>query len=143
MSNLIVPDDAKIRLTKLATSISLTGGPDKYRLFQNNVTPDHNTTSATLTEATFSGYTSGGVALSGGAVSGSLDGSGRAVATWNSITYTKSGATGNTIYGYYCVDSSGNLLWVERFDSPIAMTTDGSFITLVPKFTGMSQYSNT
>lgn len=141
MSVLIVPDDSKKILLSLAVIPAATGLPDKLKLFKNNYTPGHTTVSANLVEADFSGYVAG--TLSGGAVSGTLDGSGRAFATWSPLTFTKAGATANTIYGYWVVDAGGVLLWVERFDSAIVLATDGSFIQVTPKFTGMSQYLNT
>lgn len=141
MSNLVVPNLSKVYLTKQAALPAQNFYPATIKLFQNNYIPVAGTVIGDLTEATFSGYAA--QALAGGAVSGMLDASGRAVAQWNAVTFTKAGATGNTIYGYYVIDGSGNLLWAERFDSSIAMNTDGAFIQLTPKFTGMSQFSNT
>jgi hypothetical protein len=137
MSNLIVPDTAKKNILTIFSG-GITG---VMKLFQNNITPAHNTVYADFTEATFSGYAS--QSLSGASVAGSLDSSGRGVVTWTALTWTKSGATGNTIYGYWVENSSGVLLWCERFDSPIVMTADGAFLTLTPKLTDMSQFSNT
>lgn len=138
MSNLIVPNDSKKTNMQLILNGLFIG--TKIRLFQNNYTPVAATVIGDLTEATFSGYAQ--ITLAGGAVAGALDAENRAVITWNAVTFTKAGATGNTIYGYYIVDNGGVLLWLERFDAPISMTTDGAFITITPKFTGKSQYVN-
>jgi hypothetical protein len=141
MSHLIVPDVAKLRR---ATAI-LTGTGTHYRmkLFKNNATVDHSTVLAGLTEANFSGYTAGGIVLSGGAVSGALDGTGRAVTSYSFCTWTKSGATGNDIYGYWYEDAAGNLTGVEKFDASQPMQTDGAILQLSPQDTEASQFSNT
>lgn len=141
MSNLVVPDEGKKR--NLIGAMGVAGfAPTTVKLFQNNYFPDHATVVASLTEATFSNYSA--QSLAGLSVSSSLDASGRAVATFNPVSFTKSGATGNNIYGYYVCDPSGFVLWAERFDSaPISMAVDGAFIQIVPKFTTASQYSNT
>ncbi len=139
MSNLIVPNGSKKTLLEQTAGIAVNV-PAFVRLFQNNYTPVAATVAGDLTEANFSGYAA--AAPAGGAVAGALDAENRAVATWNSITFTKNGATGNTIYGYYVTEMTGLLLWVERFDASIAMTVDGAFITLIPKLTAKSQNSN-
>jgi hypothetical protein len=141
VSNVIVPDVAKIQHMKNALNIASTHYPDKLKLFKNSATLSHATVLSDLTEADFSGYSA--YSLAGGAVAGALDGSGRAVASYTAHTFTKSGATGNTIYGYWVEDSTGALLWCELFDTPIPMTVDGAFIQITPKFTDASQFSNT
>lgn len=111
---------------------------DRMKLFQNNLVPTADTILSDLTEATFSGYSAG--MFSGGALGGSLDAFNRGYATWSPLTWTKSGATGNTIYGYYVTNSGGSLLWIERFDIPIPMTTDGAYLVITPRLTFTSQF---
>lgn len=141
MSHLVIPDGAKLR----RANAILTGTGTHYRmkLFKNNATISHATVVGDLTQADFSGYTAGGIILSGGAVSGSLDGAGRAVTTYDFCTWTKSGATGNDIYGYWYEDAAGNLTGVEKFDAAQPMQTDGAILQLAPQDTEASQYDNT
>jgi len=139
MSFLIVPNDAKTRLVKLTLGVTATY-PLHINLFQNNYIPGPSTLQSNMVGASFSGYS--GIVLSGLSVSATLDGSNRALASWSACTWTKSGPTGNTIYGYSVTDSAGNMLWVERFDSPIPMLSDGAYLVITPQFTGMSQFTN-
>lgn len=137
VSLLIVPNIAKIQsLTNQLVAGSLY--PSKINLFNNSHSCSSTTTTSNLVTATFSGYSQG--TLSGLSVAGSLDGFNRAVASWSANTWTKSGATGNTIYGYWVSDSSGNLLWCETFDTPVPMSVDGAYLVITPKFTFTSQY---
>jgi hypothetical protein len=135
MSNLVIPDVGK---KPRATQILAGTNYKTAHLFQNNATISHSTVLADLTEATFSGYAS--IILSGGTVQSSLDGTNRAVTLFNMVSWTKAGATGNTIYGYYYTDGSGNLTGVEKWDSPETMTTDGQVLQFVPQDTESSQF---
>lgn len=139
MSNLIVPDVGKMPLM----AMQVLGAPTfhKIHLWKSPHTPSHATTLADLVEADFGSYASAG--LAGPVIAGALDGSGRAVVSWNAVTFTKSGGAPNSIYGYWIDSSAGDLLCVERFDVPIPMSVDGAFIQITPKFTNMSQYLNT
>jgi hypothetical protein len=137
MSNLVVPDvGKKPRIQALLDAPNYK----TVHLFKNNATVDHNTVLADLTEADFSGYAS--ITLSGGTVQSLLDASRRAVTLWNMVSWTKSGATGNTIYGYYYKNNAGDLTGVEKWDSPETMTTDGQVLQFVPQDTEGSQFSN-
>jgi hypothetical protein len=137
MSNLIVPDVGKIAMAKIIVQLHHVAFID---LFQNNYMPDHATSLPLLTVATFAGYAQ--QAMTTPVVSPVLDGTNRAFITWDDVTFTRTGAPNNTIYGYYVSDEAGNLLWVERFDSPVPVNVDGVFITLTPKLTDMSQFLN-
>ena len=51
-------------------------------------------------------------------------------------TFSFSGGTAVTVYGYFVVDSvSGLLLWSERFASPITVQNNGDSIVLTLKIT--------
>ncbi len=139
MSNLIVPNASKIELMKIACGLQ-SNYASRIKLFSNNHVPGPTTVAGSLVEATFTGYSF--ISLSGVSVSGSLDMESRAVLSYSACTWTKSGATGNTIYGYWVSDAAGVLLWVERFDSTIPMVSDGAYLVITPAFTGMSQYAN-
>lgn len=139
MSLLIVPNVGKKDLLGVMSGASIAV-PTSFRLYQNDLTPGPATVIGDFTVANFTGYANG--VLAGVAVAGALDGSNRAVVTWNALTFTKNGATGNTIYGYYVTTGAGNLLWAERFDGAIPMTVNGAFIQITPRFTFKSEYSN-
>ncbi len=140
MSTLIVPTVSKQPMLQLTTGL-YNEHPYRIRLWQNNIIPGAGTAKADFTEATFTGYAS--ILLSGLVSVAGYDIQNRAVNEWSACTWTKSGVTGNTIYGYWVENISAVLLWCERFDSPIPMTSDGSYLVITPKLTGMSQYSNT
>jgi hypothetical protein len=139
MSNIVIPNVAKVELLERLVG-SDSDVPEKLRLFQNNLTIGPTTVLSDFTQANFSGYVAG--TLTGVSVSGTLDSDNRAVATWSDITFTKSGATGNTIWGYYVTNNMGGFCWAEKFDSPVVLDTDGEFLTITPKFTLKSQFSN-
>jgi hypothetical protein len=138
MSNLIIPDLSK---KYMADVLVANHNIDKMRLFQNNYVPSHATILTDLTVATFGGYVQQN--LAGPTIGAALDGGGRAVITWIDLTFTRTSSPTNTIYGYYVIDETGRLLWVERFDTPVVVDTDGIFIKLTPKLTDKSEFLNT
>lgn len=137
MSLLIVPNIAKVNTLANQLGI-LTAYPDRIHLFQNNATISATTIVSDLTAATFSGYAY--ITLSGRTLSVTLDAFSRAFCTWAAATWTKSGATGNTIYGYWVTDNSNNMMWVEKFDVPVPMSSDGAYLVITPRLTFTSQF---
>jgi hypothetical protein len=99
-------------------------------LFQNNITPADTDTTATYTEATFTGYVN--ITLPG--------------ASWNAqngagnITYsaqqafTASGAGSQSIYGYYMKQTTSTVLvWSERdVSAPMTIANIGDAIKITP-----------
>lgn len=139
MSNSVIPDVSKVPMLKNCFGITAKY-PALVKLFKNDAIISNTTVKAELTEADFSGYAA--ESLVGAAVSGTLDADGRALCAWTAVQFTKSGATANSVYGYWVEDVDGFLLWVEKFDAPIVMNLDGIFITLTVKSTGGSEFSN-
>ncbi|MDE3022473.1 MAG: hypothetical protein KGI54_11510 [Pseudomonadota bacterium] len=99
------------------------------RLYQNNITPSDTDTAATYTEANFTGYAA--ITLTG--------------ASWNAAsagtitysaqqTFTCSGASSNSIYGYYVTQAvSGTLLYSERDASaPFTIANTGDAVKITP-----------
>jgi len=110
------------------------------KLFKTLIVPGPGITVADLTEADFTGYLS--QLLNNVSVAPALDAGARAVASWDAQTYTKLGATGNDIYGYWVENFSGDLIYFEQFDQIVPMQADGAQLVMNPKFTGRSQFSN-
>lgn len=111
----------------------------RFKLYQNNYTPDANSIISSFTEATFDGYTFLNETVWNASA---LDGSNRGVSQGGTLTWTKSaGATGNNIYGYFVTDASGNLLWAERGPAaPYPMTTVGQTFQLGPQFSFTTEF---
>lgn len=132
-----VPDASERAI--LATLVTAWGATLDVKLFKNDYQPVDGSVVGNFTEADFSGYAA--VDMAGGAVDPANDAGGRAVATWNEVSFTHNGGgVNNSIYGYYVVDGGGNLLWAERFSvAPISQDSNGDQIRFVPKFTGKSE----
>lgn len=103
-------------------------------LFKANITPSRSDTTATYTaggvEADFSGYAAIGITWG----THVLVGDQRRIPS-QSMVWTKSGATANTIYGYYILNGAGDLVGAKRYDSSASMTTDGQQHTLQMVYT--------
>lgn len=132
-----VPDVSALYFlnTLLGNNSNPLGGAT-CKLFKNNYTPVAGSVLGDFTEADFSGYTS--QALTGWTTPATVSAHARTTAT--ALSWTKSGATGNSIYGYYVVNGS-NLLFAERDpNAPIAMTTNGDSYTVAISFTDASEF---
>ncbi len=95
------------------------------RLFKDSgLTPSRSDTASTYTaggvEADFSGYSPVGISWQADALVGD-----QVRIPANQIVWTKNGATGNTIYGYFILDSSGRLVGAKKYDTPVGMNTNG------------------
>lgn len=137
---IVIPDVGKTANQKIWTGEkalpTLT-----IRLFQNNYTPVAASVLGSFTVATFTGYA--GIDLANPVTQAALDASNRAVTFWDLVEWTKNGATGNTIYGYFVVDDDNNLLYAERFESGAwPMLDDLARLTFIPQLTYRSQFGN-
>lgn len=97
-------------------------GTAKLRLFKNNVTPDNTFTTASLTEADFTGYAAITLAAWGASTLSAHIAS--ALQTKQSFTIT-SGS--QTIYGWYITNSAGTVLLASGRDpaAPINLSSTG------------------
>lgn len=97
----------------------------RLHLFQNNIVPSRTTVLADLVEATFDGYAA--VAINSWAVSVVSSHIATSLPT-NQIFTKTSGATPNTIYGYYVTNNANSqLLWCERDPAaPFTMSVAGT-----------------
>lgn len=135
MSLKIVDGGISRMLDKMLTAY---GSTLVIKLFKSNTTPAAGDTAGTYTEATFPGYASQSVGTFGASTVASSTAT--ATAAQNTFTRSSTGTTEN-IYGYYVLDSGGNLLWAERDPAaPIAMTNSGDSYLITPKFTYKSEF---
>lgn len=100
------------------------------KLYKNNYTPVGTSTAANFTEADFSGYSAKTLTYSSWTTASSV--SNVAKTTYADQTWT-SGST-QTVYGYYVVDASGNLIFAELF-SPQADLVASTPLVVSPSFT--------
>lgn len=133
---LVVPDVGELYILNAWIS-GVAPSNLSVHLYQNNYTPVDASVLGSFTEATFSGYADQAVTL------------GTAVEVGNKAKTTdisahlfthNGGATANTIYGYYVKDdTSGVLVWAERFGSSQIMINNGDRITLTLELTADSE----
>lgn len=98
------------------------------RLFKNNITPSDSDTAGTYTEAAFTGYSA--AALTAGTWGAA---SGGTITYGAQLTYTCSGLSSESIYGYYVTNAGGVLLYSERDASaPFLIVNSGDAIKLTP-----------
>jgi len=135
--SLIVPDEAERNLLDaLVNGDSLAGV--LLKLFKNNLTPDQDTVIGDFTESDFSGYAAADPSF--GAAT-TVSHKGQILDSSSRDFVHNGGATSNTVYGYYLVDSTGTILyWCERFASSQVMANNGDTITIQAKFTGQSEF---
>jgi hypothetical protein len=127
------------QMTNLLTVLTGTGdglNGTQLRLYKSNITPSRAGTYATYSgdEADFSGYAAHAISWAGAILVGDK---GKLVA--NQGVFTKSGATGNTVYGHFLTDGSNRLIGALKYDSPVAMTSNGSQIAEQVVFTMESE----
>jgi len=120
-------------ILRRALNYSATGDV-KLHLFKSNSTPAETDTTATYTEADFTGYAS--VTLTG--ASWTVTNADPASASYAEQSFTSSaGSQSQAVYGYYVTNSdSTTLLWAERFsDGPYTIVNNGDVIKVTPIIT--------
>ena len=107
------------------------------RLFSNNQTPTSTQTIADYTEATFTGYAAVIQTGSSWTITAGDGSTGFSKATTNSAsTFTCSGTTSQSVYGYYVDANTSTLLWAERFsDGPYTIANVGDKVIITPVLT--------
>ena len=126
-----IPNEGEARLLGMALG-KIAPEPLWIRLFANNMTPAETDTTASYTEVSGHGY--GEQALT--AASWELTEGAPTEATHPQMEWIFTGEAG-AVYGYYIVgESSGKVLWAERFsDGPYVINLDGDRIRVTPKIT--------
>jgi hypothetical protein len=135
LSNLVVPwvgevafaSQIQAALAALIAAVKL-----KVKLYKNNFSPVGATVPADFTEADFTGYAAQNVPPLTPVF---LNDSNQAEfdATAINIWTATDAVSPNTIYGYYVEDTTAGpvLLWAEKFDTPVDMTTGGKTLILL------------
>jgi len=103
-------------------------------LYTNDVTPGETDTTASYTEATFTGY----AAITLTAANWVVTEGAPSDATYPQQTFTSSADQApQSVYGYYLTRvTSGRLAWAERFPSgPYVIANNGDNVKVTPKFT--------
>jgi hypothetical protein len=108
-------------------------------LYKNDYTPIETSLITDFTVADFPGFSAAPIMSW---VTPVDDGNHRAISHADPIVFTQTGtSTVNQIYGYFVVDYLGVLCWAERFaTAPIPMIATGSVLTVIPYFTGRSEF---
>ncbi len=133
-NELVICDDAIVRQMDVLRNNLLSGA--SLLLYKTNITPAHGDVIGTYSssEADFSGYSAATPSWSSVTL-----GANRAKSTGSPISWTKSGATGNTIYGYLLRRNTGTLIGARKYASTIDMNDDGDNMTVQPICTLVDQ----
>jgi hypothetical protein len=129
---LVVTDAGELVL--LQKMLKNTSDTDNYilKLYKNNYAPAAGSVAADFTEADFTNYAAKTIARGDWAAPSTVSGSGQSTVAAQSWTC---GASTNTIYGYYVIDSADGttVLWAEQFGVSRALL-DGDVLNLTPLF---------
>jgi len=130
---LLVPNAGEARMLGLITGGATGLVSSTLRLFSNNQTPTSTHTLSDYTEAAFTGYSA--VVQTGSSWTITPGAPSQAQAN-SASTFTCSGTTSVSVYGYYVDVNSSTLMWAERFsDGPYTITNVGDKIIIQPVLT--------
>mgnify|MGYP000879847770 FL=1 len=128
---LLVPNSAEAII--LENFLNKTAPQDlRLKLYSSDTTPSETDTEATYTETTGGGYADEALV----AASWTVTPGNPSIAAYPLITFSFTGSAGN-VYGYYVVqETSGALLWAERFtNGPFNIANNGDEIRVTPQIT--------
>lgn len=137
--SLVVPDVGKTRLLdKLLTAYGTSMKAGLYVYNHDPVEGDLISDYNGIHEASFPSYVRQNIT----GWTPSVLSSGRALSAADLMTWTVLITSGTDIvYGYFVVDSTGNLLWAELNPlGPIPMNDGGQSLSLMPRFTQNSEF---
>ena len=136
MSLVVQSADLLDQLNMLTSSWS---GVRKIGLYQNDWSPERDSTIEHVEECTFAGY-DGSHDLLGWSGAAMLGDSAVSYATPRLWTYNGDPPSG-WVVGYFVTDSGGRLVWAERLPTgPVALVTAGQTFELTPAFALRSRY---
>jgi len=120
----------EILLLQYIVGLVEAGNPVLH-LYTNDVTPSDSTVIADLIEASSTGYTAITLVSSNWTTT---QGAGVTTAVYSERTFSFS--TDAVCYGYYVTDTTGKLLWLERFSgAPFDIPDGGGSISITAKLT--------
>lgn len=129
---LVVPNEGEIELLKKLLIYTADTEQYQLRLYQNDYSPNADSTLSSFSEADFTNYALKALNRSDWATP-TTDGNGKAQSQVSFQSWT-CGLSGNTVYGYYVVGaSSGKVLWAERFNVARSLG-DGDVLNVTPVF---------
>lgn len=130
MCALKVPNEGEIKLLDKI----LHDGTEvlSLRLFNNNYTPDDATTISNFSEATFTNYVA--LPISSASFGAAETVSDKASSTFGSAQTWTCGSTGDTVYGYFVMDSVSKILWAEKFGTA-RVVAENDTISIQPSLT--------
>lgn len=134
MASIRLYDGASVDLCTTYLNGVASPGAFWYHAFVNDFSPSPATVIGAFTECTTAGYSAEHVLNSGWVPVTSPSGTTRAVNSLFAWVLTDA----VTLYGYYVEDGSGNLLWSQRFDTPVVFGALGGTVTIEPAFTFVS-----
>lgn len=132
---LVTPNLGELQLLDKMLKKALSTDENYFlKLYQNNYTPDANSVPGSFTEATFTNYAV--MTLTRALWNSAVTVGGVAQTSYGSAPLSWTcGASGNTIYGYYVVGATSNIvLWAELFATSRVLANQ-DVLNLTPQFT--------
>jgi len=113
------------------------------KLYKNNYTPVAGSVAGSFTVADFTGYSNKTLAKTSWPIASNVSPVSPCTDIEASSSYAEQswtcGSSGNTVYGYYVIGATSNvLLWADKF-SAARTIAEGDILRIVPKFQLRSQ----
>jgi hypothetical protein len=108
--SLLVPNVGEVQALTKWLNQTLT-----LKLYSNNLTPAEGDTAASYTEVAGGGYASKSLTFANWTIGTAAGVTSAQYTPAQDFTFTGVTNAPGTVYGYYIVDGSNNLLWSERF----------------------------
>lgn len=123
------------------TALTGVGGPFNaavVKLFQNDYTPTVDSVVGDFTEADYTGYAASAAIVWGAPF---IDPVAGPLVLGDLKSFPASGpfTVPNDIFGFWIESSGGDLLWAERFDTPVTIANATDNVVIVPQFGLISQ----
>ena len=118
--SVVIPTEGQLEL--LDWIYRSAGADQRFRLFSNDLQPDHDTVVADFTEANFTGYSFRALQRTGWLPASQLSVQQARIQYGTDLTWTP--ASNQTVYGYYVTNQAGTrVLWANRFAAPLSIQT--------------------